>query len=144
MLKRGVDATLDGDPIRFADQTYAHGIGVHSYSRLSFAIDPSILAFRTRYAIDGPQPYANVTVRIKLDGRIAYEQADVMAGKLWGPLVVETRGAKTLTLEVDYGKNQDVQDRFNWIEPALLRYVPKPAPAPKPATTSPAAAATRP
>jgi hypothetical protein len=133
-----MDATLDGDPIRFADQTWAHGIGVHSYSRLSFAIDPSILAFRTRYAIDGVQPYANVTVRIKLDGRIAYEQADVTAGKLTGPVVVETRGARTLTLEVDYGKNQDVQDRFNWIESALLRYVPRPPAAPKPAATSPA------
>jgi hypothetical protein len=129
-----MDATLEGDPISFADQTYGHGIGVHSYSRLSFAIDPSVKAFRTRYAIDGVQPYANVTVRIKLDGRIAHEQADIVSGKLFGPVTVETNGARTLTLEVDYGKNQDVQDRFNWIEPALLRYLPVKAPATAPAT----------
>jgi len=56
----------------------------------------------------------------------------VTSGKLFGPVVVETNGARTLTLEVDYGKNQDVQDRFNWIEPALLRYLPQ-----KAATTAP-------
>jgi len=129
-----MDATIDGDPIRFADQSYNHGIGVHSYARLSFAIEPSMKAFRTRYAIDGVQPYANVTVRIKLDGRVAHEQSDVTSGKLFGPVVVETNGARTLTLEVDYGKNQDVQDRFNWIEPALLRYVPQKAPTTAPST----------
>jgi hypothetical protein len=29
--------------------------------------------------------------------------------------------AKMLTLEVDYGAANDTQDRFNWIEPALVR-----------------------
>jgi len=33
--------------------------------------------------------------------------------------------AKMLTLEVDYGAANDTQDRFNWIEPALLKKKPK-------------------
>ena len=59
--------------------------------------------------------------------------------------------AKELVLEVDYGQGIDVEDRLNWLEPALLRERPgpepvKPATAPTTATTStttakPAAAA---
>jgi hypothetical protein len=41
---------------------------------------------------------------------------------------------KVITLEVDYGQTYDVQDRFNWIEPALLKVKPEPAPATAPAT----------
>ena len=60
------------------------------------------------------------------------------------PLVVlDTRGAKRITLEVDWGDTYDVQDRFNWIEPALLKDKPRPPDPPKPlpvptTTTAPA------
>ena len=40
---------------------------------------------------------------------------------LWyAMLKLDLAGAHTLTLEVDYGKNQDVQARLNWIEPAMV------------------------
>ena len=62
------------------DREFAHGIGVHSYSRVDFAIDPTCRAFRTQFAIDGDLPWADVTVRIKLDDRVAYEKQHVTAG----------------------------------------------------------------
>jgi len=123
----GFDANVTGEPIRFADHTYARGIGVHSYSRLTFALDGAYAAFRTQYAIDGSLPhaeYADVTVRIKLDGKTVHEQPNFKSGVLSKPIVVDLAGAKTLTLEVDYGQGDDIQDRFNWIEPALLKHVP--------------------
>jgi hypothetical protein len=42
--------------------------------------------------------------------------------------------AKRLTLEVDFGGNYNVQDRFNWIEPALVTAAAIPAP-PAPAAS---------
>jgi hypothetical protein len=57
---------------------------------------------------------------VKLDDKVVHETADFVAGKLADVVQVPLAGAKTLTLEVDYGKTYDVQDRFNWIEPALL------------------------
>jgi hypothetical protein len=131
------DRTVRGEPIRFGERTFGHGIGVHAYSRLSFAVDPSVKAFRTQYGIDpsaGDAPFADVTVRVKLDGRVAHERADVRAGGLLPLVQMEIGGARTITLEVDYGQNHDVQDRFVWVEPALLRYLPAPA------TTQPSAA----
>jgi hypothetical protein len=114
------DRAVDGEPIRFGERIFAYGIGVHSYSRLTFAIDPAWHAFRTQYAIAGNMPYANVTVHIKLDQSIAYEKTDFRSGVLALPVMIPLDGHHQLTLEVDYGQNDDVQDRFNWIEPAFL------------------------
>ena len=69
-----------------------------------------------------------VNVMLTPDVTITFSRAAMLSPAV----VLDLAGAKTLTLEVDYGENYDVQDRFNWIEPALLRS--KPAP---PASTSP-------
>jgi hypothetical protein len=114
------DSGVDGAAIRFGDRVFVHGIGVHSYSRLKFAIDPAWHSFRTQYAIEGNLPYADVTVRIKLDQSVVYEKSDFRSGVLASPPTIPLDGHHELTLEVDYGQNYDVQDRFNWIEPAFL------------------------
>jgi hypothetical protein len=111
------------DPIRFGARQYAHGIGVHSYSRLSWNLDDKYASFRTQYAIDtkDANTKADVVVRVLLDGKVAYEQAHVRAGTLSAVVALDLKGAKKLTLEIDYGDNMDTQDRLNWIEPALLK-----------------------
>lgn len=117
-----MDRSVTGDPLRVAGQEFARGIGVHAYSRLVFELgDGSYERFRTQYAIDGQGAYANVTVRIRVDDRVVHEQADVTAGKAWPVVEVPVKGAKRLTLEVDYGAANDTQDRFAWVNPALLR-----------------------
>jgi NPCBM/NEW2 domain-containing protein len=116
-----MDRNVNGDPIRFNDREFTHGIGAHSYSKLVFPIDPTCKTFRTQFAIDGDQPWADVTVRILLDDKVALERPHVIAGALSDVVKLDLAGAKTLTLEVDYGENYDVQDRLNWIEPAMVR-----------------------
>jgi len=119
-----MDRTVRGDPIRVSGRVVSRGIGVHSRSKLTWPLDGTYAAFRTQYAIDGDYPYANVTVRVKLDDKVVHEQTDVTAGPPSQVVQVPLEGAKTLTLEVDYGQAYDVQDRFVWIEPALLRTAP--------------------
>ncbi|MCC7349048.1 MAG: NPCBM/NEW2 domain-containing protein [Phycisphaerales bacterium] len=123
-LPAQMDRNVLGRPIRYADRIYTHGIGVHSYSRLVYALEGQFATFRTQYAIDTTDSdgrYADVTVKILLDGKVVHEQADFKAGVLSPVVLIPLSGASTLTLEVDYGQTMDVQDRFNWIEPALLR-----------------------
>ena len=119
------DAAVDGSPLAFAGQTFDHGIGVHAYSRLTFAIDPGWTAFRTQYAIDSrrdaPLLLADVTVRVKVDGKVVHEQQHVRAGALSPVVRVDVVGAKTLTLECDYGPSGDTQAHLDWLQPALLR-----------------------
>jgi hypothetical protein len=134
-----MDMTVGGRPIQFGSQIFARGIGVHAYSRIDYALDGSYEAFRTQYAIatDERRQYADVTVRIKLDGKTVHEQSDFRADILSPVVLLDLpKSAKMLTLEVDYGAANDTQDRFNWIEPALLRK--KPLPPPLPPTTHPA------
>ena len=119
------DAAVDGSPLTSDGRPVAHGIGVHAYSRVTFPVDPGWSAFRTQYAIDSrrdvPRLLADVTVRVKLDGRVVYEQAHVRAGGPSPVVRVDLNGAKTLTLECDYGPDGDTQAHLNWLEPALLR-----------------------
>jgi hypothetical protein len=135
------DLTVGGRPIQFGSRTYSRGIGVHAYSRLDYALDGAYKAFRTQYAIaqEDKRQFADVTVRIKLDGKTVHEQANLKAETLSPVVLLDLApDTKMLTLEVDYGSANDTQDRFNWIEPALLKEKPaaveQPEPATKPAT----------
>jgi hypothetical protein len=120
-----MDTTVDGSPLRFNSQTFEHGIGVHAYSRLTYKIEDGWKTFRTQYAIDSTQearrPLADITVRIKLDGKTVHEQSHVRAGVISPVIRLDLNGEKTLTLEADYGDGGDTQDHLNWIEPSLLR-----------------------
>ena len=116
-----MDRTVTGQPIRIPGKGDVRGIGVHSYSKVTFTVGEGYKAFRTQYALDGGGPFANVTVRVLLDGKVAYEQKDVTSAVPSAVVTVPLKGEKTLTLEVDYGLSNDAQDRFVWLEPALIR-----------------------
>lgn len=116
-MNRGVT----GGPVRIGKNTYDRVIGVHSRSVLVFALEGGFKKFRTAFAIDGDLPLANVDVRILADDKELFSRKGVRAGEAIVPKVLSVEGAKQLTLEVDYGENFDVQDRFVWIEPALLK-----------------------
>jgi hypothetical protein len=116
-----LNRSVTGGPIRVAGKTYDHGIGVHSYSKLTYAVEPGDREFRTQYAIEDALPYADVDVRIYVDDKLVHEQKSFRTGTLSPTIETDLRGAKSLTLEVDYGNGYDVQDRLNWINPAINR-----------------------
>jgi hypothetical protein len=130
---RGVD---DDRPIREKFPGFHHGIGCHSYSRLVYALDGSYDSFRAQFAIDSDSPLADVTVRVLLNNVVVFEQKNVKAGPISPVIYVSLVSAKTLALEVDYGDNYAAEDRFVWLDPALVR-----AAAP---STQPAASAANP
>jgi hypothetical protein len=119
-----IGTSVDGRPLMFGTRSYPHGIGVHAYSRLSYTLDGTYAALRTGYAITGDSPLADLTVRLKLDGKPAYEAAHVRSTKVVDPIVLDLRGAKSLNLEVDYGPAGDVQGRLAWLDPVLMKSMP--------------------
>jgi hypothetical protein len=131
------DLAVDGLPLSFENQSFDRGIGVHAYSELTFDIDPQWMAFRTQYAIeshrDNPARFADVVVRIKLDGKVVHEQTHFKSGVLSPVVMINLKGSSKLTLECDFGDAGDTQARLNWLQPALLRELPGSA-----ATTAPA------
>ena len=89
---------------------------------MSFRVGGNYRAFVTSFGIDDNSgPFADVNVRIKVDGQQRYEHRSVRRGELFGPLLIDVTNGKRLELIVDYGQLGLIQDRFNWIEPALIR-----------------------
>ena len=60
-------------------------------------------------------------MRIRLDGNVVHEKPHVTAGEMSRVILVPLKSAKTITLEVDFGDNYGVQDKLDWIEPALVK-----------------------
>lgn len=128
--------------IEFKGHLFAHGIGVHALSRLTWQLDGQYETFRTRYVIESDAGgIADATVRIKLDDKVVYEKAHVRSGHMSPVIYQDLKGAKTLTLEVD-GGSAYAQDTLDWIEPALLKVRPPETPTTEPddsdSTTQPA------
>lgn len=121
-----MDRSVTGDTLRFGARTFTRGIGVHSHSTITWPLDGGYKSFRTQYAIDGNLPYADVDVRVLLDGKVVHEAKDFKSGILSPVVSLDLGTAKTITLEVDFGAGYDVQDRLNWIEPALLKFAVTP------------------
>ena len=90
-------------------------------SILRWNLDGSATTFRTRFGMPDGRPLADVDVRIRLDDAIAFERKHVKAGQLSDVLSVPLGVAKSITLEVDFGDQFDVQDDLYWLEPALLK-----------------------
>ncbi len=115
-----MDGAVGGEAIRFGDRTYSRGIGVHARTRLTYALDGRHQSFRTRLAADPAMTLTDAVVRIKVDDKVTHE-SQVRSGALSPVIWVDLKGAKLLTLEVDFGAGLHTQDRINWIEPALMQ-----------------------
>jgi len=117
-----------GVTIRQKYPRFRHGIGVHSYTKLTYDVPDGFRAFRAQFAIDSiagcDMTKADVTVRIIVDQKIVNEFTHVRFGTISPAVNVDISSAKSISLEVDYGDNLDAQDRFVWLDPAFLRNAP--------------------
>lgn len=117
-----LNRNVRGKKLSVAGRTFDRGIGVHSRSVLSYDLKGQYKTFVTSFGIDDDSgPYADVTVSILVDGRLRLKQENVRRGKLLGPIRLDVTRAKRIELMIDFGANGDIQDRFDWIEPAVIR-----------------------
>ncbi len=111
-----------GDSLQTAGRMFDRGLGVHSRSVLTYRINGEYDAFTTYLGMDDSGgPLSNVDIAIVVDGQRVFEQANISCGKLYGPVTVPLTGASQLSLVVGFGKHGGVQDRFNWLDAALIR-----------------------
>lgn len=111
-----------GEAMTVSGQTFEHGVGVHSRSILTYDLKGKFRLFITSFGMDDHSgPFADVTVRIQVDGQTRFEKKHVRRGKLHETVRLDVEGAEKIELVVDFGDNGDLQDRFNWINTALVR-----------------------
>ncbi len=59
--------------------------------------------------------------KVFLQRKLRFAQQNVRRGALHGPVRLDVKRANRIELVVDFGENGDLQDRFDWVEPALIR-----------------------
>lgn len=117
-----VNRNVIGEAMLVNGEAYERGIGVHSRTSLIYELQSQYLELVTAMGIDDRSgPLADVSAAILVDGVRAYSKTGLQAGELVGPVRVDVRRAGRVEFIVDYGRNGDLQDRFNWIEAGLVR-----------------------
>ncbi len=116
------DRNVAGGPLRVSGRTYQHGLGVHSECSITFDLVGAFSRFVTSMGLDDQAgPYADVDVEIRVDGQLRFTRRGIRPGTLHGPVRLDVTEAKRIKLTVLFGRNADLQDRFDWIETALIR-----------------------
>ena len=117
-----VDRNVLGGPIVVAGESFERGVGVHARCSLTYDLKAAYTEFTTRFGLDDRSgPLADVEVEILVDGQRRFHQDDVRRGALLGPVRIDVTRAKRIELIAGFGDNGDIQDRFNWVEAALIR-----------------------
>ena len=120
--ERAVDRNVLGAPINVSGRAFDRGLGVHSRCNLAYELAGRYREFVTSFGMDDDSgPWADVDVLVLVDGQRRFEKAHVRPGTLHGPIRLDVSKTDRLELIVDYGENGDLQDRFDWVEPGLIR-----------------------
>jgi hypothetical protein len=97
-----------------------NAISVHAYSQLQWSIPQSFRTFHVQYEIPGNLPFADITLRIKLDNQTIFEQSHLLAGAT-GTLDLPLKNAHRITLETDTANPYRIQGSLTWLSPALIK-----------------------
>jgi hypothetical protein len=117
-----IDHSLTGGPLVLSDGPCARGIAVHSRCVLSYELAGDVDRFKTRLGFQQPDGlHGRVEARVLGDGKVLYENPDARGDQPPIDIDVPLAGVKMLTLEIDFGKDQDVGDRVVWGNPRLIR-----------------------
>lgn len=116
------DRNVLGGPLRVAGQSFERGLGVHSRSCLTYDLRGEYRRFVTSYGLDDDSgPLADVRIAIRVDDQVRHQRDGLRRGELVGPINLDVSNARKLELVVDFGRLAAVQDRFDWLDAALVR-----------------------
>jgi hypothetical protein len=89
---------------------------------LTYDIDGSYEEFKTKVGFQQPEgKLGQAIVRIVGDGKTLYENVDARGDQPPVDVSLKIANVRRLTLEVDFGKNEDTGDRVIWANARLLR-----------------------
>jgi hypothetical protein len=115
------DRSVTGGLLRYHDQVFPKGIGMHSTSRLTFDLAPNDRRFAAELALDATAGQrGSVTYRVFVDSQQRYASPVVRGGDAPLPITVDVTGGKRLSLIVDFADRGDELDRANWLNARLM------------------------
>jgi hypothetical protein len=116
-----LDANVAEHDLRLGGSTYDKGVGLHSHSRVSYSLAGAYRRFEALVGLDerdGRQ--GRVRIRVLADGAALVDRERTFRdGPL--PISIPVEGVRELTLEVDFGRDADVQDVVDWVDARLIK-----------------------
>ncbi|HEX8325086.1 MAG TPA: NPCBM/NEW2 domain-containing protein [Tepidisphaeraceae bacterium] len=117
-----IDRALDDKPLQLTDGPVARGLAVHARTQLTYALNGQFVQFRSRVGFQQPAGRSgDAVVRVTADGRTLFEKPRAKGTDAPFDVTVDVSGVQSLTLDVDFGQDQDVGDRVVWANARLLR-----------------------
>jgi hypothetical protein len=118
------DANVRGRDMRLVGSTYDRGIGMHSPSSLTYALDGNYRRFEATVGLDDRDGVkGRARVRVLRDGKPVDLGHEAVLTRAGGALDVriDVEGAKALTLEVEPADEAHVQGVVNWVNALLVK-----------------------
>lgn len=116
-----VDGNVAEHDLLLAGSTYDKGIGMHSHSRLSYRLSRAYRRFDALVGLDDRDGRrGDVRIRVLADGESLLDRA-LTSRDGAVPIRLSMEGVRELTLEVDFGRDGDVQDVVDWVEACLIK-----------------------
>ncbi len=120
------DRSVTGEPLAVGGVRYGKGIGAHSRTRLTYALDGKFTSFEAAAGIcdevTALRVNGSVVVRVRVDDQPVFESPLLRGGDKAFPIPrVDLKGKKTLLVEFDFGDQGDAGDRAALVDPLLTR-----------------------
>lgn len=120
------DRTVRGHPLRLlsddGENTFDKGLGTHPKTTLTYDLARKYTRFEAVVGLDAATgKRGRADVRVRLDGKdVPLPELKALAAGNAVPVKVDVRGAKELTLVIDFGPTGDVQADVNWGNARLI------------------------
>jgi hypothetical protein len=118
------DAAVAGRAITLGGAVYDKGLGLHTRSRLTYAVPKGCRAFEALVGMDAETGRrGRARVRVLVDGKPADlgHPGELTARDKALPVRVSLAGARELMLVVDFGRFGDVQGHVDWADARLIK-----------------------
>jgi hypothetical protein len=118
------DGSVAGRDLRLGGSSYDKGLGMHSEARVTYDVSAGFRRFEALVGLDD-QTGRDGSVRIKVlvDGKprdLGWDK-ELTAQTGPQPVRVDLKGAKQLTLVVEFGQRGDVGDHVDWADARLVK-----------------------
>lgn len=103
------------------DSTFDRALQIRPRSKRTYELGGKFRRFDAVVGLDASATEGSATIRVLVDGKnVLPQDRGALTPGLTRTLRLPTSGAKTLTLEVDFGPSGGVQAAVNWGEPRLV------------------------
>jgi hypothetical protein len=116
------DTAVTGRQLCVAGDYYDKGLGMHSSSVATYALDGAYNRFEALVGMDesAAKP-GQAKISVSLDGKTVFGPRELSAREGAVPIWLDVRKGRELSLIVEFGNFGDVGGRVNWVDARLTR-----------------------